>query len=78
MAVVVGAAEVAVMVATDVVPAALAAGAAAVAKNPDGKLRVIFPFVESAVKVVNARVMATLALAATRSPAAMVSTTEEV
>ena len=36
MAVAVGAAEVAVMVATDVVPAALFVGVADAAKNPDG------------------------------------------
>ena len=36
MAVAVGWAEVAVMVGTDVVPAALFAGVAVVAKNPDG------------------------------------------
>ena len=76
MAVAVGAAEVAVMVATDVEPSALAAGAADAAKNPDGKLRVIFPLVERAAWVVKARVTGTPALAATRSPAAMVNVTD--
>ena len=76
IAVAVGWAEVAVMVETDVVPAAFAAGVADVAKNPDGKLRVIFPLVERAAWVVKARVTGTPALAATRWPAAMVNVTE--
>ena len=78
MAVRVGAAEVAVMVPTVVVPSALFEGAGEVAKNPDGKVRVIFPFKASAVWVVNTRVMATPVLAAIRSPAAMVNATAVV
>ena len=38
----------------------------------------IFPLVESAAEVLNTRVTATLALAATRSPAAMVNVTAVV
>jgi hypothetical protein len=67
-------ADVAVMPPTDVLPAALAAGLVA-AKNPAGKFSVILPPVGSAAWVLNTRVTATLALAATRSPAAMVNET---
>ncbi len=78
IAVAVGWAEVAVMMGTDVVPAAFTAGVADVAKNPDGKLRVIFPLVERAAWVLKARVTGTPVLAATWSPAAMVNKTAEV
>ena len=69
--------DVAVMLPTDVLPAALAAGLAA-AKNPAGEFSVILPFVKSAAEVLNTRVTGTLALAATRSPGAMVNVTAVV
>ena len=77
MEVAVGAAEVAVIVATDVVPAILATGVAVVAKNPDGKLRVIFPLTERAENVVKPKVTAMFVLAGTRFSDTMVKTTAE-
>ena len=71
-------ADVAVMLLTDMLPAALVAGLAAPEKNPAGYLSVIFPLVARAAEVVNKRVTGTLALAATRSPAAMVNVTAVV
>ena len=71
-------ADVAVMLLTDMLPAALVAGLAAPEKNPAGYLSVIFPLVESAAWVVNTSVTETSALAATRSPAAMVNVTAVV
>ena len=71
-------ADVAVMLLTDMLPAALVAGLAAPEKNPAGYLSVIFPLVARAAEVVNTRVTGTLALAATRSPAAMVNVTAVV
>ena len=71
-------ADIAVMMLTDMLPAALAAGLGVEAKNPAGQFSVIFPLVASAAEVVNKRVTGTLALAATRSPAAMVNVTAVV
>jgi len=71
-------ADVAVMLLTDVLPATLAAGLAAPEKNPAGYISVIIPLVESAAWVVNTSVTETSALAATRSPAAMVNVTAVV
>ena len=71
-------ADVAVMVPTDAVPAALAAGLGVAAKNLDGQFRVIFPLIARAAWVLNTRVTGTLALAATRSPGAIVNVTAVV
>ena len=71
-------ADVAVMLLTDVLPAALAAGLGVPAKNAAGYLSVIFPSVARAAEVVNTRVTGTLTLAATRSPAAMENATAVV
>jgi hypothetical protein len=70
--------DVAVMLLTDVLAAALAAGLGVEAKNPAGYFSVIFPLVERAAWVVNTRVTGTLVLRAKRSPAAMVNVTAVV